>query len=51
MVRNLFHIPDYPREVLSPILFNIFIMDMFEDVEGGMTKFAGDRTVWHTGIG
>ena len=35
--------------VLSPILFNIFIMDMFEEVEGDFTKFADDGTVWHTG--
>ena len=35
--------------MLSPILFNIFIMDMFDDVQGSVTKFADDGTVWHTG--
>ena len=35
--------------MLSHILFSIFIKDMFEDVEGSVTKFADDRTVWHTG--
>ena len=49
-MRNLFHIPDYHREVLSPILFNIFKW-ICSRVEGGVTKFADDGTVWHTGIG
>ena len=35
--------------VLLPILFNIFIMDMFEEMEGDFTKFADDGTVCHTG--
>ena len=35
--------------VLSPIICNIFIMDMFDDVQGSVTKFADDGTVWHTG--
>ena len=35
--------------VLSPILFNIFIRDIFEEVEGDFTKFSDDGTVWHTG--
>ena len=35
--------------VISPLLFNIFIMDMFEEVTGAHTKFADDGTLWHTG--
>ena len=35
--------------VISPLLFNIFIMDMFEEVTGDHTKFADDGTLWHTG--
>ena len=35
--------------VLSPNLFNIFIMDMFDDVQSSVTKFVDDGTVWHTG--
>ena len=35
--------------VISPLLFNIFIMDMFEEVTGEHTKFADDGTLWHTG--
>ena len=37
--------------VLSHILFNIFIMHMFEEVECDFTKFADDDDgrVWHTG--
>ena len=35
--------------VLSPNLFNIFIMDMFDDVQSSVTKFADDGTLCHTG--
>ena len=35
--------------VISPLLFNIFIMDMFEEVTGEHTRFADDGTLWHTG--
>ena len=35
--------------VISPLLFNFFIMDMFEEVTGDHTKFADDGTLWHTG--
>ena len=35
--------------VISPLLFNIFIMHMFEEVNGEHKKFADDGTLWHTG--
>lgn len=35
--------------VLSPLLINIFIKDMFSQIKGRHTKFADDGTLWHTG--
>ena len=35
--------------VISPLLFNIFIRDMFQDVAGSCCKFADDGTLWHSG--
>ncbi|CAG2201657.1 unnamed protein product [Mytilus edulis] len=35
--------------VLSPILFNIFIADIFQTVLAQKCKFADDATIWHTG--
>ena len=35
--------------VISPLLYNIFIMDMFEEVTVAHTKFTDDGTLWHTG--
>jgi len=34
--------------VISPILFNIFIKDMFSKVSADKCKFADDATIWHT---
>ena len=35
--------------VISPLLFNIFIMDMFEEVARNHNKFADDGTQWQIG--
>ena len=35
--------------VLSPLLFNLFIEDIYENVSGKKVKFADDGTVWKTG--
>ncbi|MEW8545066.1 MAG: reverse transcriptase domain-containing protein, partial [Candidatus Thiodiazotropha sp.] len=35
--------------VISPLLFNVFIRDMFQDVTGSCCKFADDGTLWHRG--
>lgn len=32
----------------SPILFNIFILAIFEGVSADRCKFADDATIWHT---
>lgn len=36
--------------VISPLLFNVFIRDMFQDVTGSCCKFADDGTLWHSGV-
>ena len=35
--------------VLSPLLFNLFIKDIFALVKGKKVKFADDGTIWQTG--
>ena len=35
--------------VISPLLFNIFIMDMFGEAARNHNKFADNGTLWHTG--
>ena len=35
--------------VLSPLLFNLFIKDIYALVEGKKVKFADDGTIWQTG--
>jgi len=35
--------------VLSPLLFNLFISDMFSQVKNEKVKFADDGTIWKTG--
>ena len=35
--------------VLSPLLFNLFIKDIYADVQGKKVKFADDGTIWQTG--
>ena len=35
--------------VISPILFNIFIKDIFNNITADHCKFADDATIWHTG--
>ena len=35
--------------VISPLLFILFIVDMFEDVTSHKAKFADDGTIWRTG--
>ncbi|CAG2209981.1 unnamed protein product [Mytilus edulis] len=34
--------------VISPILFNIFIKDIFKSVSADCCKFADDATIWHS---
>ena len=34
---------------LSPLLFNLFINDIFALVKGKKVKFADDSTIWQTG--
>jgi hypothetical protein len=34
--------------VISPILFNIFIKDIFNNITADHCKFANDATIWHT---
>ena len=39
-----------PQEsVLSPLLFNLFIMCILKDIKGNHCKFADDGTLWHRG--
>ena len=35
--------------VLSPLLFNLFIEDIYEKVVGNKVKFADDGTLWRSG--
>ena len=35
--------------VLAPLLFSIFIIDMFSEIAGDHCKFADDGTFWHSG--
>ena len=35
--------------VLAPLLFSIFIIDMFSGIDGDHCKFADDGTFWHSG--
>ncbi|MCG7878799.1 MAG: reverse transcriptase domain-containing protein [Candidatus Thiodiazotropha endolucinida] len=35
--------------VLSPVLFSLFIADIYTDVESEKVKFADDGTIWRTG--
>ena len=35
--------------VLSPVLFLLFIADIYKDIGGQNVKFADDGTVWRTG--
>ncbi|MEW8547348.1 MAG: ribonuclease H family protein, partial [Candidatus Thiodiazotropha sp.] len=35
--------------VISPLLFNLFIKDMLQGIEGHHCKFADDGTLWHRG--
>ena len=35
--------------VLAPLLFSIFILDMFAGIDGDHCKFADDGTFWHSG--
>jgi hypothetical protein len=35
--------------VISPILFNLFIQDIFSQVTGEKVKFADDGSIWHVG--
>ena len=34
--------------VISPILFNIFIKDIFNNITADRCKFADNATIWHT---
>jgi ribonuclease HI len=35
--------------VISPLLFNLYIQDIYSRVTGENVKFADDGTIWHTG--
>ncbi|MEW8548209.1 MAG: reverse transcriptase domain-containing protein [Candidatus Thiodiazotropha sp.] len=35
--------------VLSPLLFNLFIKDIYQEVQSKKVKFADDGTIWRTG--
>lgn len=35
--------------VTAPLLFSIYIQDMFADITGDHVKFADDSTLWHSG--
>ena len=35
--------------VISPLLFNIFVIDLFKGVKSGKCKFADDSTIWSSG--
>lgn len=35
--------------VLSPVLFSLFIADIYKEIESQSVKFADDGTVWRTG--
>ena len=35
--------------VISPILFNLYVKDLFEEVHANKCKFADDSTLWNTG--
>ena len=35
--------------VLSPLLFNLFMKDIYAEVQGKKVKFADDGTIWQTG--
>ena len=35
--------------VISPLLFNLFIRDMLQEIKGSHCKFADDGTMWHRG--
>ena len=35
--------------VLAPLLFSIFILDMFAGIDGDHCKFTDDGTFWHSG--
>ena len=35
--------------VLAPVLFNLFMIDMFDGINCQYVKFADDRVVWKNG--
>jgi len=35
--------------VISPLLFNIYVKDLFQEVRSDKCKFADDSTIWNTG--
>ena len=35
--------------VLAPLLFSIFIIDIFGGIDGNHCNFADDGTFWHSG--
>jgi hypothetical protein len=37
--------------VVYPLLFNLYIQDIFTDVSGGKLKFEDDGSIWRTGNG
>ncbi|MEW8548508.1 MAG: reverse transcriptase domain-containing protein, partial [Candidatus Thiodiazotropha sp.] len=36
--------------VTAPLLFSIYILDMFSGISGDHCKFADDGTLWHSGV-
>jgi hypothetical protein len=38
-----------PGAVISPILFNIYVKDLFEKIVSQRCKFADDSTMWKSG--
>ena len=36
--------------VISPLLFNLFIKEIYADFRGKKVKFADDGTLWQTGF-
>lgn len=35
--------------ILAPTLFNLYISNLLQDINGDCTKFADNGTIWHSG--